>query len=106
MSTHDQEKSTAHQDAAGQKQECCSNMHEGKFVSVADHKLVMTNKEGKECSHTLASDARLTCDGAVCKAEDLKAGHKIRVTTKKDDRNVATGVECINKHAEFTKAST
>ena len=69
-------------------------------------KLVMANKEGKECSHTLAKDAKLTCDGTVCKAEDLKAGSKIRVTTKKDDRNVATGIECLEKHAEFGHCAT
>ena len=79
---------------------------DGKVVSMTGDKLVMANKEGKECSHTLAKDAKLTRDGTVCKAADLKAGNKIRVTTKKDDRNVATGIESLDKHAEFAKCSS
>ena len=39
-------------------------------------------------------------------AVDLKAGSKIRVTTKKDDRNVATAIESLDKHAEFAKCSS
>lgn len=92
-------------DAACSKKEHTSNTHDGKVVSMTGNKLVMTNQEGKECSHTLATDAKLTCDGKVCKAEDLKAGKKIRVTTKKDDLSVATGIESLNKNAEFAQCS-
>lgn len=126
MSTHDQEKKTAQHDAA-QKQECCShdqanktaqqdaafqtqgyhsNPFESQLVSMADHKLVMTNKEGKECSHTLAKDAKITSDGTASKEDHLLAGNKIRVTTKNDDRNVATCIEALDKHTEFAKSST
>ena len=83
------------------KQELFANTHEGKFVSLTDHKLVMTDSKGKEHSHTLAKDATLTCDGTACKADHLKAGMKIRVTTKQGDASVATQVDCIHKHAEF-----
>ena len=75
--------------------------HDGKFVSVSGNKLMMTNKNGKEHSHMLAADAKVTCDGTVCMATDLKAGTKIRVTTKTDDKNVATHVEAIDKDANF-----
>ncbi len=78
-----------------------ANTHEGKFVSLTDHKLVMTDAKGKEHSHTLAKDATMTCDGKACKADHLKAGMKIRVTTKQDDASVATQVDCLDKHAEF-----
>ncbi len=64
--------------------------------------LFRSYKEGKECSHTLAKDAKLTRDGAQCNAADLKPGHKIRVTT----HNVATGIEALDKHAEFAKCSS
>jgi len=103
MSTMNEEKKVAPQDAATSKQGHCSNTFDGKVVSMIASKLVMTNKEGKECSHTLAKDAKLTCDGTVCKAEDLKAGRRIRVTTKKDDRNVATGIESLDKLAAFAQ---
>ncbi len=88
-----------------QKAEGVKSFFDGKLVSVAGNKLVMKSEGGKEYSHTLEQDAKVTCDGTACKPEDLKAGNKIRVTTKKDDRNVATGIEAICKNAEFTIAS-
>jgi hypothetical protein len=75
--------------------------HDGKFVSFAADKLTMTGKDGKEHSHMLASEAKVTHDGLACKASDLKAGMKIRVTTKKDNKDVATNVEAIDKHTMF-----
>ena len=77
------------------------NTHDGKFVSVTGNQLVMTTRNGKEHSHTLAADAKVTCDGTACKATDLKAGTKIRVTTKADDKNVATHVEAIDNDVNF-----
>jgi hypothetical protein len=52
----------------------------------------------------LASDAKLTCDGQACTAGDLKVGNKIRVTTQLDNRNIATGIECIKDNAEFEES--
>ena len=108
MSTANEEKKTAHQGATGHKSEPCCHTHtfDGKVVSMIGDKLVMSNNEGKECSHTLAKDAKLTRDGAKCNAADVKVGGKARVTTKKDDRNVAIGIESLDKHAEFAKCST
>jgi hypothetical protein len=103
MSTVNEEKEVASKDAAIHKQEPSSNTFEGKVVSITGGKLVMTNKAGKEYPHTLATDAKLTCDGTVCKAEDLKAGSKIRVTTKPDDQNVATCIESLDKNAAFAQ---
>lgn len=90
-------------DAAINKQASSSKTFDGKVVSLAGNKLVMLSKAGTEYSHTLAADAQLTCDGVVCRAEDLKAGNQIRVTTQKNDRNVATGIESLSKHAEFAR---
>lgn len=82
-----------------------ADTHDGKFVSLTDNKLAMTNSKGKEHSHTLAADATLTCDGQACKAEQLKAGMKIRVTTKHGDASVATHVEALDKDAEFSQSN-
>jgi hypothetical protein len=79
------------------------NMHDGKIVSVLGNKLVSTCHEGKQHSHTVAADAKVTCDGATCKTEDLKPGAKIRVTTKPEDQHTATKVESLQKHHEFAK---
>jgi len=107
MNRSSEEKKAAHQGTASHKTEpCCHTTFDGKVVSMTGDKLVVANKEGKECSHTLAKDAKLTRDGTVCKAEDLKAGNKIRVTTKKDDRNVATNINSLDTHAEFAKCSS
>ena len=62
---------------------------------------VMTNKAGKEHSHTLAEDAKVTCDGKACKVADVKAGTKIRVTIQPGDMKVATHVEAIDVQATF-----
>ena len=78
---------------------------EGQVVSLSEGKLIMRNKDGKQYSHMLAPDATLTCDGTVCKAEDLKAGSKIRVTTKEGARNVATCIESLEKNDKFAECS-
>jgi len=75
--------------------------HDGKVVSVTNDRLVMSTKDGKEHTHTLAKEAKLTCDGKSCKMADLKSGHKIRVTTRGDDHKVATHVEAIDKNKMF-----
>lgn len=80
-----------------------SNTHEGKVVSIAGNKLVMTNVQGEEHSHMLADNANVTCDGKLCKASDLKAGMTIRVTTQKSDKNVAIRVDAIDKDASFAQ---
>ncbi len=75
--------------------------HDGTVVSVSGDTLVMKSTDGKEHSHTLAADAKLTLDGKVCNSADLKAGAKIRVTTKGTDKNVATRIEAIDKNLAF-----
>lgn len=97
-------KTVVSQDAAGSRREEAgsSNTFEGKVVSITGDKLVMTNKEGKQFTHSLARDARFTCDGTTCEADNLKAGSNIRVTTKDGNRNVATCIEALDKNADFT----
>ena len=64
MSTVNEEKKAAHQGTASHKTEpCCHTTFDGKVVSMTGDKLVVANKEGKQCSHTLAKDAKLTRDG-------------------------------------------
>lgn len=78
--------------------------HEGKFVSITGDKLVMTGNTGEtEHSHILATDAKVTCDGVVCKTEALKAGTRIRVTTSttKAGKQEATRIEAIDKNESF-----
>lgn len=85
------------------KNETFANTHDGKVVSITSSKLVMTNKDGKEHSHSVSAQTTVTCDGKACKTSDLKAGLKIRVTTKKTDENVAVGIEAIDKNSEFAR---
>jgi hypothetical protein len=67
--------------------------HEGKVVKVAGDKLTTTCNQGHEHCHTMAKDAKVSCDGKTCKASDLKAGTDVRVTLHKDDKTVATAVD-------------
>lgn len=75
--------------------------YDGKLVSITSSELVMINKDGKEHSHPLTADAKVSLDGKVCKPEDLKAGMKIRVTTKANDAKIATRIEAIDKNESF-----
>jgi hypothetical protein len=80
--------------------------HEGTVVSFTGTKLVMKDKSDKEHTHTLAPDAVLMIDDKksdVAAFRDLKPGTKIRVTTKKGDKNTAIKVEALDRNKEFPK---
>lgn len=85
------------------KNETFANTHDGKVVSITSSKLMMSDKDGKEHSHSVTTDTKVTCDGKVCKTSDLKAGMKIRVTTKKTDAGAAIGIEAIDKDSGFAQ---
>ena len=70
-----------------------TNKHEGKVVSASADKVTTTCHQGKEHCHTVAKDAKITCDGQTSKAADLKAGTNVRVTTHKDDKSIATAID-------------
>jgi len=73
--------------------ESSATTHDGKVVSVIGDKLITACGEGKQHCHTMAKDAKVTCDGKATKAADLKTGTSVRVTTSADDKTVATAVE-------------
>lgn len=81
------------------------NSHDGKLVSMDAKSFEMTGQDGKKHSHTLASNAKVTCDGKPCKLSDLKAGMKIRVTTSPSDKNSAVKVQALDKDTDFVPAS-
>lgn len=103
ISTAPEVKTLVSRDAANPKKTSASKTFEGKIVSITGDKLVMISQAGTNYSHTLAKDSKLTCDGRICQAKDLKAGRRIRVTTQQDDRKVVTGIDCLNKNSEFTQ---
>lgn len=76
--------------------------HDGKVVSVAGGKLVMS-VDGKEHTHNVAADAKITCDGKNCKLDDLKPGQRIRVWTAKGDTKTAMRIDAIDKDKDFPK---
>jgi hypothetical protein len=81
-----------------------SSSHDGKVVSITGNKLVMTDMEGKgEHTCTLTADAKVTCDGKLCKASDLKPGMRIRVTSERADAHTATRIEALDKNPDFEK---
>ncbi len=101
-----EEKKLAPQVAAISKKKASPRTFDGHIVSLTGDKLVMSSKEGTEYTHTLAKDAKLTCDGTVCTAETLKPGHKIRVTSIKDERRVVSEIESLNKNAYFAECGS
>jgi uncharacterized protein (TIGR03000 family) len=100
VTTKNGDKGVATRIEALDKREEFTSLHDGKVVSVADGKLVMTCTDGMAFTHTLAKDANLTCDGKVCQASDLKPGMRIRVTTT-DDALIATRIEALVKNDQF-----
>ncbi len=78
---------------------------DGTVVRVGGDKLTMTNKEGKEHSHTLAADVNVTCDGKACTAADLKAGMRIRVTTENAEPHAASRIEALDHNQDFEKGA-
>jgi hypothetical protein len=81
------------------------NKHEGKIVSVSGDTLKTTCSQGKEHEHTVADDAKVTCDGKTCKASDLKAGTDVRVTTHRNDKSIATAIDS-GKHVTSAAGKT
>ena len=62
--------------------------HEGMVVSVAENKLTMAGKDGKdEHTHEIGADAKITLNGKEAKLADLKKGDKVKVTMG-DDKKV------------------
>jgi hypothetical protein len=78
-----------------------SSSHEGKVISTTRSELVMMNKDGQRHSQKLTADAKLTLDGKVCKAADLKSGMRIRVTTQESDRKDVNRIEGLDKDLKF-----
>jgi uncharacterized protein (TIGR03000 family) len=76
--------------------------HDGKVVSVTGNKLVMTGTNGKEHSHIVAANAKVTCDGALCQLADLEPGWRIRVTIRTND-NAVGRIEALNNNESFKK---
>jgi hypothetical protein len=75
--------------------------HDGKVVSVTGEKLVMTGKDGKEHVHMLAPESKVCLDGKAIKSEYLKAGMRIRVTIRNDNKDVAIRVEALENNEGF-----
>jgi hypothetical protein len=76
--------------------------HDGKVVSATAEKLVMTGKDGNEHVHVLMPDCKVCLDGKAIKSENLKAGMKIRVTIKSDNKDVACRIEALENNATFS----
>jgi hypothetical protein len=92
--------------ASGDKAAIKSDTHEGTVVRVTADTFVMKGKAkngevAKEYTYTLADKAKVTCDGKVCLVKDLKPDQKIRVTTKKGDKEIAIIVEALDKNEKF-----
>jgi hypothetical protein len=71
------------------------NTHDGKVVNIKGDKLTMEGKNGKEHTHDVALNAKITVDGKEARLTDLKTGTRIRVTV--DDANRATRIQAFLK---------
>jgi hypothetical protein len=67
-----------------------ANTHSGTFVKAEKASFVMKDKEGKEHTHLIADNLKVTIDGKDSTLRDLKAGDPIKVTV---ENNKAVRVE-------------
>jgi hypothetical protein len=74
--------------------ETSENTLDGTVNSMQGDKLKMTCSQGNEHTYTVTKDAKITCEGEAAKATDVKPGCDVTVTMHKDDKTVATAVEC------------
>ena len=63
--------------------------HSGTFVSAGGGKLLMTGRNGKEHTHPVAKDVKVTIDGKPAAYAGLKKGMQISVTTDKSGNATA-----------------
>jgi hypothetical protein len=77
--------------------------HEGKVVTVTSTRLTMSDAQGKEHTHALATDGKVMLDGRNATLTDLKPGMRIRVTTPKSDLKTAIKIEALDKNDKFEK---
>jgi hypothetical protein len=101
VSTHADDAKVATMIEAIDKNTLFANTHDGKIVSISSKTLVMSDKDGKEHSHSVSAETKVCCDGEDCKITDLKTGMRIRVTSHRDDQAVVVGIEALDKDAEF-----
>ena len=71
-------------------------IHDGKIVSVSETQITSTCVEGDEWQHTLAENAKVTCDGKTSKLASLKVGLPVRVTTCLADDTKASCVSAAS----------
>ena len=76
--------------------------HDGRFVSLSKEKFVASSPDGQKRTHALGKETIVFCDGRACKLGDLEAGMKIRVTTRASDEDIATRIEALDRHLNFT----
>jgi len=64
--------------------------HDGLVVSVAEGKLIMSDKDGKnEHTHAIAATTKISLDGKPGKLADLKKGDAVKVTVGADGQVTA-----------------
>jgi uncharacterized protein YdeI (BOF family) len=77
---------------------------DGTMVSLKGSELTIADKDGKEHQHTIAANVKVTCDGKVCTAADVKAGMRVRITMNSDAPHAVNRIEALESASEFEKA--
>lgn len=62
--------------------------HSGKVVSISGGQLIMSDHSGKQHTHVVGSDVRVTLDGKPARLSDLKKDHFITVQMSEDDKSI------------------
>jgi len=64
-------------------------IHKGTVVSASNGQLVLKDASGKEQTHLVSRETKVTINGRVGRLEELKMSTQVRVTTEGSDKVVS-----------------
>jgi len=64
-------------------------IHKGTVVSASNGQLVLKDASGKEQTHLVSRETKVTINGRVGRLEELKMSMQVRVTTEGSDKVVS-----------------
>jgi hypothetical protein len=73
-------------------------IHKGTVVSASNGQLVLKDASGKEQTHLVSRETKVTINGRVGRLEELKMSTRVRVTTEGSDKVVSVATVDDDKY--------
>lgn len=92
-------------DPAGQASERrAETTRVSKVVRISGQELVLLGADGEEHTLQIDQDTAVTCDGKRCRAEQLRAGMRVRETSRSSTEERVTRLEARIKNPAFARS--